>query len=96
MRSPLIALAAMTMIASVPAAAEEPVVRYNDLNLASPSGQKALDRRIDAAARSYCGIDDQQTGSRIKRNGAQCFREARAAAREQMATLIENKASKGG
>jgi UrcA family protein len=86
----------MTLIAGAPAAAQDLVVRYDDLNLASPTGQKTLDRRIDAAARSFCGTDAQQTGSRINTGAAKCFRDARAAAREQMAALIEKYSLKGG
>lgn len=96
MRTPLIALTALTLIAGAPAAAQDLVVRYDDLDLTGPKGQKVLDRRIDAAARTYCGVGVQQTGSRIKGNSAQCFREARAAAREQMAAIVEKKSLKGG
>lgn len=95
MRIPLIALAALSLLA-VPAAAEDLVVRYDDLDLSSPKGQKTLDRRIDAAARSFCGVGVHQTGSRIKGDSAECFRQARAAAREQMAAIVERKSLKGG
>ncbi|MGX7951174.1 UrcA family protein [Tsuneonella sp. HG249] len=96
MRTPLIALTALTLIAGVPAAAEDFVVRYDDLDLASPKGQKALDKRIDAAARAYCGVGVQRTGTRVKgSNTAQCYQSARNAAREKMAALVEQK-SKGG
>ncbi len=95
MRTPLIALAALSLLA-VPAAAEDLVVRYDDLDLSSPKGQKTLDRRIDAAARSFCGVGVHQTGSRIKGDSAECFRQARAAAREQMAAIVERKSLKGG
>ena len=96
MRTPLIALTALTLLAGVPAAAEDFVVRYDDLDLASPKGQKVLDRRIDAAARTYCGIGVQRTGTRVKGASAtECYRSARNAAREKMAALVEQK-SKGG
>lgn len=96
MRTPLIALTALTLLAGAPAAAQDLVVRYDDLNLAAEKGQKALDRRIDAAARTFCGVGAQQTGSRIKPATAQCFRDARAAAREQMASLVGKTSGKGG
>ena len=97
MRTPLIALTALTLIAGAPAAAEDLVVRHADLDLSSAEGQKVLDRRIDAAARKYCGVGDAHTGTRMKASAsARCFAEARAAAREQMASLIGKGSSKGG
>ncbi len=96
MRTTLIALSALVLVAGVPAAAKDFVVAYKDLDLSTTKGQKALDRRINAAAREYCGMDVQITGSRIKDVGAsECFASVREAAREQMASLIE-KAQRGG
>lgn len=95
MKTPLIALTALSLIAGVPAAAEDFVVRYADLDLATPEGQKALDKRIDAEARDYCKVSAPTTGTRVKRDVSQCVNEARNAARESMASLIE-KHSKGG
>ena len=37
-------------------------VQYSDLNLATPEGQKALERRIDKAAKQVCGADEARTG----------------------------------
>lgn len=55
----LTTLIAAALAATVSTAAlAEPVsltVRYSDLDLASADGQKALDRRIDQAARTVCG-----------------------------------------
>jgi UrcA family protein len=47
---------------TAPAFAQEPAlptaqVETADLNLASPAGQKLLDRRIKFAARSVCSLD---------------------------------------
>jgi len=96
MRTTLIALSALALVAGVPAAAKDFVVVYNDLDISTKKGQKTLDQRINAAAREYCGVDVQITGSRIKGGGAwECFASAREAAREQMASLIE-KAQRGG
>ena len=96
MRTTLIALSALALVAGAPAAAKDFVVAYKDLDLSTAKGQKTLDKRIDAAARVYCGMDVQMTGSRTKGRGAgECFASARDAAREQMASLIE-KAQRGG
>ncbi|MFA9200883.1 MAG: UrcA family protein [Cypionkella sp.] len=96
MRTPFIALAALSMIAA-PAVANDFVVRHDDLDLSTAKGQKQLDRRIDAEARRYCKMDVQPTGSRVTGSGtSQCYKQARAAAREQMASLIDNAVQKGG
>lgn len=96
MRTTLIALSALALVAGAPAAAKDFVVVHKDLDLSTAKGQKTLDQRIDAAAREYCGVDVQLTGSRIKGAGTkECFLSARNAARQQMATLIEQ-AQRGG
>ena len=98
MRTTLIALSALALVAGVPAAAKDFVVVHKDLDLSTAKGQKTLDQRIDAAAREYCGVDVQLTGSRVKgsRTGTkECYQSARTAAREQMASLIEE-AQRGG
>lgn len=97
MRTPFIALTALALIAGTPAAAEDFVVRHADLDLSTAKGQKILDKRIDAEARRYCKVGVEQTGSRIKASGAsECYNQARAAAREQMASLIDKSTLKGG
>jgi UrcA family protein len=96
MRQYLIALSALVVAAGSPVAAEDFVVKHADLDLASAKGQKELERRIDLAARTYCGLDAQKTGTRVRPQGArECYRDARAAAREQMAMLVE-KSQLGG
>ena len=68
------------------------VVEYADLNLASKQGQKALKARIDKAASQFCGMDEKITGSRIRKDmDMNCYHDARAAANEQLASLIEDK-----
>ena len=42
-------------IVSSPASAQTRAVSYADLDLASPAGQAALDRRIENAVRHVCG-----------------------------------------
>lgn len=71
---------------------------FDDLDLSTPSGQKALDRRIDKLARSICGADTVTTGSRILSNSREiknCVKTARASAERQIAAIIEDQ-QRGG
>ena len=95
MRQYLIALSALAVVAGTPVAAKDFTVKYSDLNLKSEQGQKALERRIDEAARDYCGVDTARTGSRLMSQGTrECYQDARNAAREEMALL--DKSQLGG
>lgn len=62
-------------------------VSYADLDLTSPQGQAALDRRIDSAAREICGGEEQRTGTRIVMNTKvrTCIAEVKAKAAIQVA-----------
>lgn len=90
MKKTLMAIAvSCAMLSGVPAAAEDMVVSYKDLNLATEQGQKALERRIDAAARKYCGYDRTATGSRLRPAGAErCYAQAKAEAQKSFAALV--------
>ena len=71
-------------------------IQFDDLNLDTPSGQKQLDRRLDRAARSVCGLDAARTTTRIKDNSArECYEKALASAKSQVATIIEEQ-QRGG
>lgn len=100
-KAPLIAIAAMASVLSVnPALAGETapdmVVKYADLDLTSKAGQRTLEGRIDAAAKKFCGVGEQTTGTRLKSSQAgKCFREAKRLANQQFA-LIVNDANRGG
>jgi UrcA family protein len=61
--APLLAALALTPVASL---AQEPTaeVRFDDLNLATPAGQAALEQRIETAARAVCR-NEAATGTRI-------------------------------
>jgi UrcA family protein len=98
MRIALIALSAAALVAGPQAAAQDLVIPYEDLDLSTAKGQKALDRRIESAAREYCGANEVQTGTRVKPTGvSQCIKDTRAAARQQMASLVDKQtALKGG
>jgi UrcA family protein len=96
MRHYLIALSAFAIVAGTPLAAKDFTVQYSDLNLKSDKGQKELQRRIDKAAREYCGVDSRRVGSRMRSQGTRdCYKDARTAAREEMALLI-GKSQLGG
>ena len=98
MRITILALSALALTVSAGASAKDLVIKYDDLNLASAKGQQALERRIDNAARTYCGADSRQTGTRIMSAAThECVKSARAAAHEQMAVLVQREtALKGG
>lgn len=89
MRKQLIALSTLALIVGMPLAAQDLVIQYGDLHLESEKGRKSLERRIDAAARDFCGMDAQRTGSRIRSAGSSaCYSDARKIAREQMAGIV--------
>ena len=98
MRITILALSALALTAGVQASANSIEVRYDDLNLGSVSGQKALERRIESAARDVCEVDAQRTGSRIvPADVKKCHAAARASAKQQMAILVDREtALKGG
>jgi UrcA family protein len=71
-------------------------VEYSDLNLATKAGQARLERRIDDAARSVCGMDRISTGTRLPSTaGRQCYAETRARVHEQVAQAIARDGSRG-
>ena len=95
MKTPLFALAAtMTILAGSPALAEtgpDMVVRYADLDLSTEAGQRTLETRIDAAAKKYCGMGEQRTGTRLGSSKAKvCYREAKRLANQQFAAIISD------
>ena len=64
-------LAALTLLgtaslahAAAPSVSEQVVVRFDDLNLATPAGLQALYLRIQNAARSVCGTPET-LGTRV-------------------------------
>lgn len=68
-------------------------VDYGDLDLTSPQGQAALDKRIHAAAREICGANEQRTGTRIAMDTKtrNCIAEVRAKAARQVAAATREK-----
>ncbi len=75
-----------------PAVAEERAVSYSDLNLATPEGQKALERRISQALSEVCQTNRVRTGTRVRSSSSRaCLVEARASAKKQVAAILEQK-----
>jgi len=61
------------------------------LDLSSPEGQRILEERIDRAAREVCQVNRVPTGTRIRRHSNNaCVAKARASAKHQIATIIED------
>ena len=86
----------LALAAAVPAAADTRVVRYDDLNLASPAGIERLERRIDAAARQVCATGNDYRHSLIVHSETQkCIASAKAGAMAQVAKL-DTGAARGG
>ncbi|WP_299195823.1 UrcA family protein [uncultured Erythrobacter sp.] len=74
-----------------PAELPHQAISIAGLDLATPEGQRMLDRRIDRAAREVCQVDNIRTGTRIRSQEAQrCFAKARASAQQQVAVIIED------
>jgi len=71
-------------------------VNLGDINLATASGQKLLDQRIEKAVRTVCRINDPQTGTRLMNQDARaCLAKARADARQQVAAITGDR-QRGG
>lgn len=80
------ACAAAALLSAGPAFAKGAVITsvdYSDLDLATEKGQKTLDRRITAAARSVCP-SNLVTGSRITK-ADRCVSDAVAKVRADLA-----------
>lgn len=95
MKRPALALAAAIggLLVAQPAFAESVEVHHSDLDLSTAEGREELDRRVDAAARKVCGLDDIRTGTRIRsRDARECYKDARAQISQRIARLTENQA----
>lgn len=95
-----IALAAAALtLAPAAGAKDEPRtsgIAYGDLDLSTKEGVAELDRRIEAAAREVCGMDESTLGTRIvSRDARNCLREARRQLDQHFAK-IKRDASLGG
>jgi UrcA family protein len=100
--APALAIIATVAVFSIPNAAMAQAenssvsVTYADLNLNTPAGQRALDRRIERAARQACGVDDITTGTRIQSPQANaCYRLALRDVRNRVAAMVSASSSGG-
>lgn len=86
---PLIAAAAAfgivlsAQVAAAGTAGSQMMVQSSDLDLASPQGQRELDRRIDRAARKVCTVA-ATTGTQINRVNRSCYTAAVASVRQNL------------
>ncbi len=65
-------------------------MKYDDLALSTPEGQRTLDQRIHAAARKACEADAAMTGTRLQSTEAKrCVAQAKVQVRRQVAAIIE-------
>lgn len=77
-------------IPAAPALADEVTVKYDDLALSTPAGQRILEQRINAAARKACNADEIRTGTRIaSKEATRCVADAKRQVTRQVAALIE-------
>lgn len=91
----LTVLAAAAVAFSTPALAGTDVeglptkaVQYEDLDLATPSGQTDLERRISRAAKSVCRTGARDLASLTLEK--KCYRLALNSSREQVAQVVSN------
>ena len=103
---PKTSFAALALAAAIaaPGAAAEPAagdiatrsVTYGDLDLSSPGGLKALNRRVERAAREVCGAGRTMRQSiAAERDLWTCVSAAKARAAQQIAAL-EDRGAIGG
>jgi UrcA family protein len=91
----LVASLPATTLAAQPVAKSE-IVRFHDLDLASPAGVAALERRINSAARRVCSYYDGRGLSRIvSKEVSDCLNDALASARKDVALKTGTAIRKG-
>ncbi len=87
-----VAILALLLVGTAAAAAPRSLgevreqVRVSDLNLASPAGQRVVQRRIEAAVKRVCdaAVSPVESVPRSQRNFEACRRSARAGAYAQL------------
>ena len=90
MKTALIALAMTgSVLAGAPASAEKATILYGDLDLATAKGLRALEQRIDIAARKICGFNDHITGTRVRSpETKRCYAHAKAQGLQTLAAIV--------
>ncbi|WP_338466967.1 UrcA family protein [Novosphingobium sp. ZN18A2] len=74
--------------ASQPAFAKSVKVPYHDLDLSTPQGQQALDRRVRSAARSVCDVSSRRVSLNEWVAARDCYQDAVSSARKAYADII--------
>lgn len=96
--------AALVIAASLPTAAltaqprevKQEVVRFDDLDLARPSGIAKLERRISGAVRRVCGYHEARSHSFfVSKDVSDCMTDALAGARKDVALKTGTTIRKG-
>jgi UrcA family protein len=83
------AIFATPLVASAQEGGRTTGVTYRDLDLATQEGRTELDRRIDAAAREACGMDETILGTRLPTSSQRrCYRDAREQLDQRFAQLV--------
>ena len=91
----LAAAAIGALLSTTPAIAsdkqkQKAVVMYDDLDLSTEQGRKALDERVKIAARKNCGVGRHSTGTRsITREQRRCVAAATKQAKSALAPIID-------
>ncbi|OYW47128.1 MAG: hypothetical protein B7Z08_07795 [Sphingomonadales bacterium 32-68-7] len=88
MKAPTIILAATlgAALLSAPALANDSLaIKTSDLDLETQAGQAQLERRVDRAARTACGLGEVRSGTNLPSQSARkCFEQAKANAMRQV------------
>jgi UrcA family protein len=85
----VMAVPARTMAAEANGQLPTVSVPVADLDLATPEGQRQLDRRIRKAARTVCGGEIAATGTRLRsRNAESCYQQALRQTRSMVAEKV--------
>lgn len=89
-----LALCALTppSFAATPEQGNVAQVQYRDLDLKTAEGKTELNRRIEKAARTVCGLDQAPTtGSRMRsRSQSECYANAMRQIEPQFARLVDS------
>jgi UrcA family protein len=90
MKRTAIVLAALSgaLLAAQPVIAASVEVRYDDLDLTTEEGRKALDQRIDRAAEEVCDASKISVGSKIRsREARECIKQAKRQIEQSLAKI---------
>ncbi len=93
MKTSLALIAALGLaLPTVPAVAKSGAVSvdYSDLDLSTEKGQEQLERRIDKAARAFCGADQPKTGTMLRGGKTRsCITSIKREIRTKVSAVVE-------